>query len=120
VRITTGAKTTSPTFATVIATYKSGSDTSKIPQVSARFLEAPQPGRPVKVRLYYNDGKTPSRTLVFNPGSMVPLDESPGQIGPRVISSSTPPRVSSLSSTSTSSFGTNPIVSNDPLDNLLL
>ncbi len=120
VRITTGAKTTSPTFATVIVTYKSGSDTSKIPQVSARFVDAPQPGKPVKIRLYYNDGKTPSRTLVFNPGSMVPLKDSPGVIAPRVIGGSTPPKVSSLASTApTSPFATTPVAT-DPLDNLLL
>jgi hypothetical protein len=119
VRITTGAKTTSPTFATVIVTYKSGSDTLKIPQVSARFLETPQPGKPVKVRLYYNDGKTTSRTLVFNPGSMVPLKESPGEIGPRVISSSTPPKVSSFSGSATAGFATQPIA-HDVIDDLLL
>jgi hypothetical protein len=119
VRITTGAKTTSPTFATVIVTYKSGSDTLKIPQVSARFLETPQPGKPVKVRLYYNAGTTTSRTLVFNPGSMVPLKESPGEIGPRVISSSTPPKVSSFSGSATAGFATQPIA-HDVIDDLLL
>jgi hypothetical protein len=120
VRITTGAKTTSPTFATVIVTHKSGSDTSKVPQASARFLETPQPGRPVRLRLYYNDGKTPSRTLVFNPGSMVPLDESPAEIGPRIIASSTPPKVSAFSPAKPSVPFVIDSTNSEALDDLLL